>query len=257
MRLYAFHCGGEMVPMSVISPFAENPGEMIEIPYFFYLVQHEQGNVLFDSGTHPSLADRPEERLGPVAELIEIKMEPTDGVVDHLAKVGLSPDDIDLVIQSHLHYDHAGGLEFFPDSLPVMVQEEEFNFAFDPPVYQKDMYVAADFDKVINWKKISGEEDVFGDGKIVAFPTPGHSRGHQSLLVRLEEQPVILVADAAYARESIDEQILPGVLWSPDAMVDSWQHIRRLRDETGAHLIVTHDREYPVNTKLAPDGWYE
>lgn len=256
MRLYAFHCGGEIVPMSVISPFAENPGEMIEIPYFVYLVQHESGNVLFDSGSHPSLADRPHDRLGAVADLIEIKMETTDGVVDHLAKIGVSPSDVDLVVQSHLHYDHAGGLEFFPGT-PVVVQQEELDFANKPPIYQEDMYVAADFEGVDNWKAIEGDYDVFGDGKIVAFPTPGHTRGHQSLLVRLPGGSVILVADAAYAPESIEESILPGLLWSPDAMIESWERIRKMRDEENAKLILTHDREYATNTKLAPDAWYE
>jgi glyoxylase-like metal-dependent hydrolase (beta-lactamase superfamily II) len=77
------------------------------------------------------------------------------------------------------------------------------------------------------------------------------------LLVRLAGQTVILVADAAYMRASLEESILPGLLWSPDAMVESWERLRRLRDEHSATLLLTHDREYATTTRLAPDAWYE
>jgi glyoxylase-like metal-dependent hydrolase (beta-lactamase superfamily II) len=255
MRLYAFHCGGEIVPMSIINPFAADAGEMIEIPWFFYVIQHASGTVVFDTGSHPSLADRPHERLGPVADLVDIRMKTTDGIVDRLATIGLKPEQVDLVIQSHLHYDHAGGLEFFA-SKPVLVQQRELDFAMAPPIYQRDMYTQADFADVTTWMTIDGDHDVFGDGTIVAFPTPGHSRGHQSLLVRLPGRSVILVADAAYMPESLEESIMPGIVWSPDAMVESWERIRSLRDETEAELIFTHDRDYPTKTRTAPDAFY-
>jgi glyoxylase-like metal-dependent hydrolase (beta-lactamase superfamily II) len=254
--LYAFHAGGELVPMSVLSPFAEHPGEIVEIPYFFYLVQHAQGNVLFDTGAHPSLATNPRRRLGAAAELFEIRMAPTDGVVDQLGTIGLKPEDVDYVVQSHLHYDHAGGLEFF-SSAPVLTQRTELEFARQPPIYQRDIYIPADFNDVKDWHQLDGEHDLFDDGSIIAIPTPGHTRGHQSLLVRLAGQTVILVADAAYMRASLEESILPGLLWSPDAMVESWERLRRLRDEHSATVLLTHDREYATTTRLAPDAWYE
>jgi glyoxylase-like metal-dependent hydrolase (beta-lactamase superfamily II) len=256
LRLYAFHAGGELVPMSVLSPFAEHPGEIVEIPYFFYLVQHDQGNVLFDTGAHPSLATNPSARLGAAAELFEIRMAETDGAVDQLSTIGIKPEDIHYVVQSHLHYDHAGGLEFFP-SAPVLAQRTELAFARQPPIYQRDIYVPADFKDVKDWHQLEGEHDLFDDGRIIALPTPGHTPGHQSLLVRLAGQTVILVADAAYMRASLEESILPGLLWSPDAMVESWERLRRLRDEHSATLLLTHDREYPTTTRLAPDAWYE
>lgn len=156
------------------------------------------------------------------------------------------------MIQSHLHYDHAGGLEFFPGTL-VIVQQAELDFAFTPPTYQADMYVPADFESVENWKAIEGEHDVFGDGSLVVFPTAGQIRGHQSLLVRLPGQPMILLADAAYAPRSIEQSILPGVPWSPDAMIESWERVRAMRNRERAQLVLTHDREYRSNTKAGSE----
>jgi N-acyl homoserine lactone hydrolase len=257
MRIHAFHCGGEAADMAAFDPFDPDVGTKIDIPYFFYLVQHERGNVLFDSGAHPSLATDPRARLGDEADNWEIKMGPEDGVLDHLAKVGLGPGDISHVIHSHLHYDHAGGIEFFPGT-PVVVQRDELAFAFDPPVYQAGLYVKADFDVPgVRWQQVDGEHDVFGDGKLVLFPTPGHSKGHQSLLVRLDSRPVILLADAAYLVEKMRARALPAVVWSPDAMVASWERIEALERDLGAELVATHDLKFRERTRLAPGAWYE
>jgi len=257
MRIYAFHCGGEAADMAAFDPFDPEVGTKIDIPYFFYLVRHEKGNVLFDSGAHPSLATDPRARLGDEADNWEIKMGPEDGVLDHLGKVGLGPGDISHVIHSHLHYDHAGGIEFFPDT-PIVVQRDELAFAHDPPVYQAGLYVKADFDVPgVRWLEVDGEHDLFGDGKLVLIPTPGHSKGHQSLVVKLESRTVILLADAAYLVEKMRARALPAVVWSPDHMVASWERIEALERELGADLVATHDLKFAERTRLAPDAWYE
>ena len=85
--------------------------------------------------------------------------------------------------------------------------------------------------------------------------TPGHSRGHQSLLVKLDSgRTVFLLADATYLLAKMRERALPGVLWSPDAMVASWERIEALEREHDAMLIATHDLDYRERIKLAPDG---
>jgi glyoxylase-like metal-dependent hydrolase (beta-lactamase superfamily II) len=243
--------------MAAFDPFDENVGTKIDIPYFFYLIQHERGNVIFDSGAHPSLATDPRARLGDEADNWEIRMSPEDGVVDRLAKVGLAPEDITHVIQSHLHYDHAGGIEFFPHA-PVYVQRDELAFASAPPVYQAGLYVKADYEVPgVRWHELDGEHDVFGDGRLVLVPTPGHSAGHQSLIVRLESGPVILLADAAYLVEKMRTRSLPAVVWSPDHMVASWEKIERLERELDAILVATHDLKFRDRIRLAPEAWYE
>src|SRR6266571_5301329 len=72
MRLYAFHCGGERAKLAAFDPFDPDAGATIDIPYFFFLIQHPRGTVVFDSGAHPSLATNPRERLGDEADNWEI-----------------------------------------------------------------------------------------------------------------------------------------------------------------------------------------
>jgi glyoxylase-like metal-dependent hydrolase (beta-lactamase superfamily II) len=256
VRLYAFHGGGEFADISMFDPFHPEVGTRVEVPYFFYLVQHPQGNVLFDTGAHPALATEPRSRIGAAADAFEVAMEESDGVVAQLATVGLEPRDVEHVAHSHLHYDHAGGIEFFPHA-SFYVQRRELQFAHWPPVYQRELYVRADFDHAVRWVELTGEHDIFGDGRVVLVPTPGHSAGHQSLLVRLDGTTVILLADAAYSPRNLELRALPGIVWSPDAMVDSWERLERLRDRHDAELLFTHDLDWREKTRVAPDQWYE
>jgi N-acyl homoserine lactone hydrolase len=259
MRLYAFHCGGERSDIAAFDPFDPQVGTKIDIPYFCYLIQHERGNVLFDTGAHPSLATNPRDRLGDEADNWEISMAPDDGVVDKLATVGLAATDITHVLQSHLHYDHAGGVGFFSHA-PVYVQRQELSFAYAPPVYQAGLYLKADFDLPgVRWHELDGEHDVFGDGRLVLVPTPGHSAGHQSLVVRLQDSTVILLADAAYLVEKMRARALPAgaMVWSPDHMVASWEKLEQLERDLDATLIATHDLRFRERVRVAPNEWYE
>jgi glyoxylase-like metal-dependent hydrolase (beta-lactamase superfamily II) len=238
-------------------PFDERVGTKVYDPYFMYVVTHPNGNVLFDSGVHPQLGTDPEARLGPAASTFQVRMSPEDHIEARLATIGLAPSDIDLVIQSHLHFDHAGGLQWLTHA-PVLVQREELSFAFYPPVYQRLIYVQADFDHELNWQVLEGDHDVFGDGRLILVSTPGHTRGHQSLMVHLDSgKTVILLADATYSLPKMRERALPAIVWSPDAMVSSWERLEALEREHDALLIATHDLDYRERLELAPEGWYE
>lgn len=256
MRMYAFHCGGENTLKSVYDPFDPDCGSTISPPYFFYLIRHPEGDVLFDCGAHPALIDDPRSRLGDAADLYDIAMAPGDDVVSRLHSLDVDAEGIGHVVQSHLHYDHAGGLEFLSEAT-VYVQREELPFAHWPPVYQKDVYVRQDFDGVKRWRPLNGEHDIFNDGSLVIFPTPGHTPGHQSLLAKLGEQTYILVGDAVYDKEKMEHRCLPGLLWNPDAILESWDKIEELQRRHDAQLIVTHDLHWEETIRLAPDEWYE
>jgi glyoxylase-like metal-dependent hydrolase (beta-lactamase superfamily II) len=259
-KLFAFHCGGEVTDMAVLDPFDPAVGRKVSMPYFFYVIEHPEGTVLFDTGLHPSVRDGSAEHLGEAASTFDWQFEVREGddVVSKLASIGLRPEDIGHVAHSHLHYDHAGGIESFAHA-SFYVQRSELPFAFDPPVYQRSFYWRADFDHPVGWTELDGDYDVFNDGSLILFPTPGHTPGHQSLLVRLAGMTVVLAADALFLPGKLSTRSIPAgaLAWSPDEMVRSFE---RLEEETSRHaatLITSHDTEYERSVRLAPAAWYE
>jgi glyoxylase-like metal-dependent hydrolase (beta-lactamase superfamily II) len=257
VAIHALHCGGDLTDWGIFDPLDERRGEMVYNPYFVYVVKHPEGVVLFDSGAHPELAADPASRMGAGAEEFVVKVGPEDRIERALERIGMEPADVDLVIQSHLHFDHAGGLYAFPGT-PVMVQRAEHEFAEDPPADQRDIYIADDFAPVTDWRLLDGDEDVFGDGRLTVIATPGHTKGHQSLLVRLDDgRAIFLLADAAYLLAKMRARRPPAVIWEEAAILETWDRIEALEREHDAFLITTHDLDYEERIEVAPQGSYE
>ena len=97
MKLHAFHVGGEIAPWSLIDPFHPKVGETFTVPFHVFLVEHDQGLVLFDLGAHPDLAHDPRSRLGAAADDFDVRITPEDDIIPQLAKIGVQPDDIAIV----------------------------------------------------------------------------------------------------------------------------------------------------------------
>jgi N-acyl homoserine lactone hydrolase len=253
LQIYAL-CGGylEMNRASMLPDGAESPWT---IPVPSYLVAHPQGHVLFDTGVHCQAITDPIGRLGEErARRIGIRSQVGDEVVSQLARVGLRPDDIRYVINSHLHFDHCGGNEFFPHST-ILVQKNEMEAARCPggvPSYSPSVQ---DFDHPLDYRLIDGAYDVFGDGQVVLIPTYGHTPGHQSLLVRVGKgTQMVFTADACYTQENMDRDILPRILWDAVEMSRSLAALRDLRDKQGATVLYGHDLYQWQGLRRAPEA---
>ena len=249
LGVYAL-CGGYLdLELAMMVPDRE-PGTRWTVPVPAFLVVHRAGRLLFDTGVHCAAITDPVGRLGETrARRFGVRSQPGDDVVSQLALLGLRPDDVTHVANSHFHFDHCGGNEFFPRST-FLVQRRELEAARDPAVLAEKRYApsAPDFDHPLAYRPVDGEHDVFGDGTVVLIPTHGHTPGHQSLRVRAGKgADLVLAADACYTRENMDRDLLPGVLWDPDEMARSLARLRALRDREGATVIFGHD----------PDQWRE
>ena len=255
-RLFVLCCGGERTRRALLDPWDTRASDPLEIPYYCYLLEHHDALVMVDCGPSPELVGDPDGALGAQSSLSELLLSPGDDVATRISQVGFSAAEVTHVVLTHLHYDHCGGLGLLPGA-EVHLQAAERAFAGDPPSYQAAAYLPGDWAGVEppRWREATGEVDVLGDGSIVAFPTPGHTPGHQSVQVDLAGETVILLGDAAYHPGAMAERRLPGYLWSPDALVGSWKQIEARRDRHGAHLLFSH---FPPTEELvtAPEAWH-
>ena len=228
-------------------------GQPWTVPVLSFLVDHPRGRLLFDTGVHCQARLDPVGRLGPErVKRLTVKSREGDDVVPQLARLGLTPADVSHVANSHLHFDHCGGNEFFPRAI-FLVQRAELEAARRPGFVPSYSPSPIDFDHPLDYRMIDGEHDVFGDGSVVLLPTFGHTPGHQSLLIRAgKDSPLVCASDACYTRENMDRDVLPKVLWDASVMRESLGALRKLRDRAGARMFYGHDPAQWEATPRAP-----
>lgn len=228
-------------------------GQPWTVPVMSFLVDHPRGRLLFDTGVHCQARHDPVGRLGAErVKRLAVRSQEGDDVLPQLARLGLGPADVRYVANSHLHFDHCGGNEFFPGAT-FLVQRPELEAARRPGFVPGYSPSPIDFEHPLDYQPIDGEHDVFGDGTVILIPTYGHTPGHQSLLVRAGKGTQLVAAsDACYTRENMDRDVLPKILWNPSVMRDSLAALRKLRDGAGATMFYGHDPEQWAATPRAP-----
>jgi len=181
--------------------------EYDEIPVWNLVIDHPEATILWDTGSHHDAADGhwPE---GLVQAFLPARRERPPPRRRRLEAAGYSLDDIDAVFQSHLHLDHAGGLEFFAGTdTPVYVHEEELKFAYYSAKTDEGSaaYVLDDFDHDLNWQVLHRDrEERFTDLEFVRFP--GHTPGLTGSVIHLDsEGTVVFTGDQVYMDENYEE----------------------------------------------------
>lgn len=247
VRLHAMTCGWLTGPLGA---FLEGAEGRIRVPVPCYLVVHPKGHVLFDTGLHPDTQHDPAGRLGAAARVYGVEFTPGEEVSRRLEGLDVAPDEIDLLVNSHLHFDHTGGNAQIPDAR-LVIQRDEWAAGSDPDLAAANFFHAHDYDLGHDVWTVDGECDLFGDRSVVCVPTPGHTPGHQSLRVELESGPVVLAADACYLRQSLEHRHLPPVVFDREAMQASLERLDLLR-RAGARIFYGHDPEFWDDIPQAP-----
>ncbi len=227
-----------------------------------YLIDHPEGVVLFDTGVSHEMAADPG-NYGPhgaphMVDLVEsLDTEAGRPPAEALSALGYEPADVDYVVCSHLHTDHAGNLDAFPEAT-VVVQKRELRYAFWPDGVQGLFYLTGDLLPLKRGDRevlaVTGEYDVFGDGSVVAFPTPGHTPGHQSLSVALDSGRLILAADVANSREGYESELVPAFVWSLEDSIESIRTVENRARLADARVIVHHDPDEQATLPDPPDA---
>jgi N-acyl homoserine lactone hydrolase len=238
MKMHVLSGGRLRMKKSIFVPEADR-SETIELPVNCVLLRHPQGNVLFDTGCHPDIATNAESRWGAAVKSMMPAMPAGDNVIAALAAVGVTPTDIDLVVNSHLHTDHCGCNQFFTNATCIVHAKELAN-AQDPQQEGRGYY-RNDWDFGLPWKTIEAQHDVFGDGRIVLVPLPGHSPGTIGARVNLDGAgEFFLAADTVSIRDNLDRETVPRNTWNAELFSQSLQEIKRI-EATGATVICGHD----------------
>ena len=247
VRVHPLRCGSLTAPGDA---FVRGLDGDVELQVWAFLIEHPAGTVLFDTGMHPSIRQDPHGRLRGLADLFAIAYGPDEDVASRLAAAGVDATEVGTVVASHLHFDHAGGNALVPEAR-VVVQRAELDHARGE---DGGGYVPADWDTGQDLQVVDGEHDLFGDGRLVCVPTHGHTPGHQSLLVRLDDGDLLLTADACYLRRSLEERALPAFGWDLERQRQVLDRFARL-EAAGTTLVFGHDPVLsPAAMALLADG---
>ena len=261
--VYAFKCGILKTQTQYMLKDTR-VGTPMNIPVTFFMIRHGKDWVAFDTGNNALVAKDPVkywtkaivEAYDPVmADYEEFKIQ-----IDK--ELGLRPKDLKAVILSHGHLDHAGAIDNFVGTrVPLYLQKTEIQVIKDEMAKNKatgvtSAYIPGDFAKMnkLNIKGVDGVYDLFGDKSVVMFPTPGHTPGHQSLMVKQSNGTVtILCADAEYTLENMNEAIPPGLAWDIPQSTQALYIFKVMQMmDAKVSIVPSHDPKYWTNKPLAP-----
>lgn len=254
VKLYLFECG-TLKSQKHLFTLNRGVGEPFEVPVLFFLIQHNGKNILFDTGNAFEVSQDPKKHWGETVNTYYPVMDEKQYTVNQLKDIlDIKPEQIDYVILSHLHLDHAGAVGAFPNA-QYITHEQEYTFAFSPDCPQVGAYIMQDIDKDVNWLKLKNEfgkpYDLLGDGVIQIYHTPGHTPGHLSVLLKLDTKQIFLASDSCYTHENLNDNIPPGLVWDEESSIKSVNFIRELRGQ-GVEIITGHDPHVWKKFEKAP-----
>ena len=245
--LYALQNGFMGAPRALLF-YGEFAGERAQIPITCYLVRSRDALVLFDTGLSPRALP------GLLRTDPEARFSDDDLLVNRLGVLGVAPSDVDLVVLSHLHYDHAGGAALFPDA-ELVAQRDEYAYAHHPAPFFAGFYYRKNFDLPgARWRLLDGDTELLPG--VTVLRTDGHTPGHQSLLVELPETgPVVLAGDCCYWQEHLDAERVPGVVWDPTRALHSIKKLKTIARLVGGRVFPSHDPVFWQTVKHSPDPY--
>jgi glyoxylase-like metal-dependent hydrolase (beta-lactamase superfamily II) len=242
-KLYILNCGeGVAGDISRWSP-GVNVGKSMDFVDNCYLMHHTQGWLLWDTGVADAIAAMPDGQVPADPRAIHWRRPKT--LASQLDQIGVKPTDIKFVAISHTHPDHIGNVELFPQAM-LLVQKTEYEWPGPNG--------SSRFKPEHPVTKLEGDHDVFGDGSVTIIGTPGHTPGHQSLLVKLPKTgALVLSGDAAHFQSNWDNRRVPSINTDKDQTLASMQRIADLLAKDKAQLWINHDKAQRDTLKMAPD----
>jgi glyoxylase-like metal-dependent hydrolase (beta-lactamase superfamily II) len=249
-RMWALPNAELTVPQSLLMHGGTN--DLVTVPCPAYLVEHQKGLVLFDTGCHPKVSDDPS-YWGPMGAALQCKY-PKEMLLDRqIQGLGYKMDDIKYVVISHLHLDHTGYMHAFPKA-KFLIMANELRYAYWPDPDRRAAFI---FDDIVptrnfDWIELDSDLDMFDDGSLTMLKTPGHTPGECSLYVRLPNRKILLVGDTIHLRAQLDTGATMPLDTDPTQAALSIQRVKALRDLHEATVWISHDPEDWTELPHAP-----
>ncbi len=222
-------CDGFLTMDKSFLVYMKYMGQPYEAALKILLIQTNQDNILVDTGA----GELPEK----LRKFYKVNRKPEQNLKAQLALHGLKPQDINIIVNTHLHFDHCGNNALFPHT-KFIVQAEEYDYALKPERFQEAAYAKELFDFKANRQLTHGEFKL--SDEVTLVPTQGHSIGHQSVIIKTAERKYVYCGDAAPLRENLERRNIPGVLYCSHHALEA---IDRLKAIDNAVYIYSHDNE--------------
>jgi glyoxylase-like metal-dependent hydrolase (beta-lactamase superfamily II) len=220
--------------------------DRIAFPIPTFLIQHERGLVLFDTGLVPECWDDPRAVYGDLVDVFQLDCPPENTLEKGIKRAGFELSDVTHVVISHSHFDHTGGMYLFPQA-QFFMSAVDLRYAFWPDPPYRGFYRPADLEatRSFQWNPLHEDYDLFGDGSIVLYQTPGHTHGEISMLVELPSRKFLITGDAVHLRSGLIAECPCPVDVNAAQAVQSIQRIKQISASLRADIWVLHD----------PDDW--
>ncbi len=242
----------------------------IKIPINVYVIEHRAGLVLFDTGLNPAISSDPHYISSAIGRLFlkrlfRLHIGPEDGLGRQLATRGFDAADVRTAVISHLHFDHVGGISELPNAELLVSAKEWDRLSGSQP--ERDWILREHIEiPGMKWRPIEfepmddplvalfgGGYDVAGDGSMILLPTPGHTPGSMSMLVRSSGlPPILLIGDLTYETELLMKDTVPGV-GEPAQLRASFAKVRALKERLPG-LVILAAHEPGLDSTIRPHG---
>ena len=247
MKVYLLDNGTLMLDKS-LATWNHNQGVEFRFPVFALFIDHPDAKIMFDTGFTKEWVERKLPFEKP--QQTEAQTMPAQ-----LHAIGVRPEDLDIVVNSHLHFDHCCGNKLFPQA-KFYFSTSELRHAYVPDPWERLGY---DSD-LVNIPNMNVELLDLGTFEYSLLPgldliwTPGHSSGHLSLIVRPGDghQPLVFPVDVAYMKHNLEHKVLMGLHSDPAELLDSMVRVENIAKRIGGKIFYSHDPEEYATYKLAP-----
>ena len=231
----------------------------MQIPVYCILIHNDEaGWILFDTGCNPNCSN-----ASPDEPVCRYFFNDDQRLENQLAKVGLKPSDINIVVASHMHVDHGGGFYLFTDTdAECYVNGDEFAYTLKKVFQSQNPADWAGTERndlivpIKKWNFLPNEDYEIAPGVKLLY-LPGHSFGLMGLQLTLDSGTILYPVDTCNTHINYGPPArLSGIVYDSIAMMNSIEKVRRIEKATHAKVIFPHDMELFKQFKLAPE-YYE